>query len=58
MDLKDGENKNLRNKKIYMAWFLIRPCISYNGALAQPGERVVRNHEARGSSPLCSTKKI
>ena len=26
------------------------------GALAQLGERVVRNHEVRGSIPLCSTK--
>ena len=25
------------------------------GALAQLGERVVRNHEVRGSIPLCST---
>ena len=29
-----------------------------HGALAQLGERVVRNHEVSGSIPLCSTKYI
>ncbi len=32
--------------------------MSWNGAVAQMGERVVRNDEVRGSIPLGSTRRV
>ena len=42
----------LESATLLIAYFSI-----WNGAVAQLGERFVRNEEARGSSPLSSTKK-
>ena len=39
----------------FLTRFQARLIIKRQGALAQLGERCVRNAEVRGSSPLCST---